>query len=413
MHPPRPTCAAPAVLAATLATWCVAASGAALQAGQAPAALVDDALDLAYNLDHDEAMVRLRRAAALAPDDPAPHRSLASVAWLNILFRRGAVTVDYYLGAFTRPAVELPKPPPDMAAEFRSSVQRAIALAGRRVEARGSDPQAHYDLGAALGLEASYTASVEGRMLAGFRAARRSLHEHERVMDLDPARADAGLIVGTYRYVVSTLSLPMRTLAWIAGFGGGRQRGIELVERAAEDTRRREGSRADSRTEAMFALVLIYNRERRYDAAMRVLQRLRGMYPRNRLLRLEEGSTALRAGRPAIADEILTQGLRTLAADRRPRMPGEEALWHYKRGLARAALGRADAVADFERGASADSLPWVAGRSRVSMGRAALARGDRRMAAAEAREAESLCRRGRDAPCIEEARSLARSADGR
>ena len=43
--------------------------------------LREQALDLAYNLDHDQALVLLRRAVALAPDDPAPHRSLASVIW--------------------------------------------------------------------------------------------------------------------------------------------------------------------------------------------------------------------------------------------------------------------------------------------------------------------------------------------
>jgi len=41
------------------------------------------ALDLAYNLDHDQAIELLRRAIALTPDDPTPHRSLASVLWLN------------------------------------------------------------------------------------------------------------------------------------------------------------------------------------------------------------------------------------------------------------------------------------------------------------------------------------------
>ena len=41
----------------------------------------------------------------------------------------------------------------------------------------------------------------------------------------------------------------------------------------------------------------MYNRERRYDDALRVLQELRRLYPRNRLVVLEAGSTALRAGR--------------------------------------------------------------------------------------------------------------------
>lgn len=380
---------------------------------QSTAALTDRALELAYNLDHDEAVALLRRATALAPGDPGPWRALASVLWLNILFRRGAVTVDHYLGAFTRESVDLPRPPPQLAAEFRGAIQRAIALAQQKLSANGADLQAHYDLGAALGLEASYTATVEGRMLAGFRAARRSYNEHEHVLARDGSRADAGLIVGTYRYVVSTLPLPMRTLAYVAGFGGGRERGIQLIEGAARQGPLTAGPRTDTRTEALFALVLVYNRERRYDAALRVLADLRARYPRNRLLLLEAGATALRAGRAQQAQDTLSEGLAVLAADGRPRIPGEEALWRYKRGAARAALGRADAEEDLRAAASPEAQAWVAGRARLALGRLLLARGDRRAAAAGAKEAEALCRRGNDPACADEARALARGADGR
>ena len=191
-------------------------------------------LDLACNLDHDQALELLRRAVALSPDDPAPHRSLAAVLWLNILFRRGAVTVDHYLGSFSRSTVDLGKPPPEIDAEFRLHLDRAIALAERRVAANPRDAQAHYDLGAALGLQASYVATVEGKLVAGFRAAERAYDEHEKALSLDPSRKDAALVVGTYRYVVSTLSLPMRVVAYVAGFGGGRERGIQMLRETAE-----------------------------------------------------------------------------------------------------------------------------------------------------------------------------------
>src|SRR5438093_6866201 len=139
------------------------------------------AVELAYNLDHDQALELLRRAIALAPDDPGPHRSLASVLWLNILFRRGAVTVDHYLGSFSRSTVDLSKPPPEIDTEFRTHVARAIELAAKRIAANPKDVQAHYDLGAAVGLQASYVATVEGKLLAGFGAGRRSSDEHGKV----------------------------------------------------------------------------------------------------------------------------------------------------------------------------------------------------------------------------------------
>jgi tetratricopeptide (TPR) repeat protein len=346
------------------------------------------------------------------------------VLWLNLLFRRGAVTVDHYLGSFTRSNVDLAKPPPEIDAEFRLHIDRAIALAERRVAANPKDAQAHYDLGAAVGLQASYVATVEGKMLAGFRSARRAYDEHEKALALDPSRADAALVVGTYRYVVSTLALPMRMVAYVAGFGGGRDRGIEMLRETAEldpdskPVRTATGATIlrgnDARADALFALILVYNRERQFDQALQVLAELQRLFPRNRLLWLEAGSTALRAGRAQQAESLLNDGLAMLAKDKRPRIPGEEALWRYKRGAARAALGRTeDALADLSVASGTDSQNWVNGRARVEMGRLALKRGDRNSAAQEARQAESLCERGNDPICIQDARELLRSSNGR
>src|SRR5262249_18049290 len=283
---------------------------------QSPRDLRTRAADLSYNLDHDEALTLLRQAVAADPNDTVNHRALASALWLDILFKRGAVTVDHYLGSFTSSNVQMAHPPPELDAEFKREIAKAIELAERRTAAAPSDPQAHFDLGTAVGLQASYIASVEGRLVAGFRAAKRSYEEQERVLELDPKRKDAELIVGTYRYIVSTLSLPMRLMAYVAGFGGGKERGLTMIEDVA-------AAPGENRTDAQFALVLLYNREHPYDAAMRVLNDLRRQYPRNRLIVLEAGATAARAGRAAEADGILSEGIAALARDRRPRIPGE------------------------------------------------------------------------------------------
>ena len=103
-----------------------------------------------------------------------------------------------------------------------------------------------------------------------------------------------------------------------------------------------------------------------------------------------------------------------MEADRRMRIPGEDALWRYKRGAARAALGRTEpALTDLRRATGADSQPWVNGRARVEIGRLALKHADPRTATVEAREAAALCARGNDPVCVEDARALLRSANGR
>jgi tetratricopeptide (TPR) repeat protein len=361
-----------------------------------------EAYDLAYNLDHDAAQASLERALALAPDQPATHRAIASITWLNLLFRRGAITVDHYLGSVTRPRVDADPPPPDMDRRFRTHLERAVTLSRAWVARAPREAQAYYDLGAALGLRASYTASIEGRLRSGFQAARGAFDAHERVLQLDPARHDAGVVVGTYRYLVATLSLPMRWMAYLAGFGGGKERGIQMLERAA-------AYGGDSRTEARFALILIYNRERRYDAALRVIRELQRQFPRNRLLELEYAGTALRAGRAAEAEAALSSGIERLERDPRPRAGGEVAMWHYKRGAARVRLKQLDAAeADVGVALASDAPRWIRGRATVEVGRIAAQRGNDEAAERHYRDAVSLCQSDHDPLCVNEARALLR-----
>jgi hypothetical protein len=366
------------------------------------AAIAARAYELAYNLDHDQAMALLKQAAIANPDSADANRHVAIVMWLNILFRRGSVTVDSYLGGVTRSNFKLPPPPPDLDAGFKAYNQRAIALAEARVRANRRDLDAIYDLGAALGLQASYVATIEGRVGAAFSAARRAYNLHEDLLERDPGRHEAGLIVGTYRYVVSALSLPARWAAYVVGFGGGKEHGIRLIEGAMRSP--------ETRTDARFALILLYNREGRYADALRLLAELQREYPRNRLLWLERGATAVRAGRGAEAETVLTEGLRKLDTDHRAKMPGERALWLYKRGSARVLLRRtAEARRDLEAALAQGPLGWVQGRINVELGKAADIEGDRARAVAFYRRAASICQAQQDPACQEEASRLAGS----
>lgn len=368
-------------------------------ANRASEALRARGTDQIYNLDRDEALVTFKEAVAADPQDPAAYRGLATALWLSITFHRGNMTVDDYLGRVTRPSASPTPPPAATAAAFTDALARALALARQRIAANDRDADAHYQLAAAVGLRASYTATVDGSVLGAFRAAREAYDEDERALALDPARKDAGLIVGTYRYVVAALSLPLRWIAYVAGFGGGRERGLRMIEDAAAYP-------GDNQTDARLALVLLYNREHRYDDALKQLATMRERYPRNRLMWLESGSTSLRAGRAADAERFLEEGIARLSADRRPRMFGEEALWYYKRGAARTALGRADAAADLQHSLALEGRGWVHGRAHLELARLALKSGDKNAAREQLGAAIRLCDSDNDAATADTARQL-------
>jgi tetratricopeptide (TPR) repeat protein len=361
------------------------------------------AADELYNLDRDKALATFRAAIAADPEDADAHRGLAGALWLAETFRRGTMTVDNYMGRVSRQNVKVPPPPPETATAFTTAVEKAISLARARVVAAPSDAEARYELGAAVGLRASYTATIEGSVRAAFGSAREAFNEHEQVLQLDGRRLDAGLIVGTYRYLVASLALPVRWMAYMAGFGGDKEKGLQLIESAA-------GYEGDNQADARFALVLLYNRENRFDDALRQLDALQKRYPRNRLLWLEAGSTALRAGRAQVASRYLEDGMTRLAGDNRPRMYGEEALWFHKRGLARAWMGGrdAEAEADLRRSLASESYLWVRGRSHLELGRMFLKAGDRAKARTELTAAVPLLQSSGDAGPLGEANEMLR-----
>lgn len=363
------------------------------------ASLKAQGLEFGYNLDYEQALAAFRAAIAADPNDSDAHRLAAATVWISTLFKHGAITADDYLGQ-ARSDVERQPVAPETAAEFQAHIDRALSLAEQRVRERPNDADAHFQLGAAYGYLTTYKATVEGRVVGGFRTARRAFNENERALALDPNRRDAGLTVGMYRYAVSTLSTPLRLLAGIAGFGGGREKGLRLIEAAAAYP-------SDTQTNARFTLIVIYNREQRYDDALRIIGQLQQAYPRNRLLWLEAGSTALRARRFEEARAAISEGMKRLARDPRPRAYGEDARWRYCHGAALVGLRQLDlAERELRAALELDGPAWLRGRAHKELGKAADIAADRSRALNEYRTANRICRAEHDGTCVDETSAL-------
>jgi tetratricopeptide (TPR) repeat protein len=207
-----------------------------------------------------------------------------------------------------------------------------------------------------------------------------------------------------YRYGVSTLSWPWRLVAGLVGFGGGKDRGLRMVEDAA-------AFESDVQTNALFTLIVIYNREQRYDDALRVIARLQGMYPRNRLLWLERGSTALRAGRAADARAALEEGLSALVRDSRPRAFGEEARWRYAYGASLVLSDRIDdATRELRQSLALEAPAWLRGRVQRELGKVEDLRGNRGAAIQHYGEAVRVGKAEHDPDSADEAARLLKTA---
>ena len=236
--------------------------------------------------------------------------------------------------------------------------------------------------------------------MAGFRAARRSYDESERALALDPSCREAGLVVGTYRYIVSTLSFPMRLMAYVAGFGGGRERGLRMVEEAAAAAAKIERMPSSHSYCCTTASIGI-------DDAMRVLDGLRRRYPRNRLVLLEAGATAARERtrrRPTRCSPRDSRSLR--------RTSGRRFRAKRRSGTTSGAPPGCSCSAGKTRspicgGRWRPTRPmWVQGRAHLELARLALAQGDRAGAKRSAASAVAACEAGHDPVCVEEAKRV-------
>ena len=393
------------VLAAALLTGSLGLAGAA-EGAEGRADLLRQGYDLAYNLDHDEAVAVFTRAIREAPDDSAAQRGMAAVTWFRILFLQGRILVDNNLartgGTISRRRIRTPKPPEDLARTFESHIERAVALSEAAVRRDPDDPDAHYELGASVALAASYKASIQGEALRALREAKQAYTAHQTVLELDPRRKDAALTLGIYRYLVSLLPRAFRMLAYLVGFDGGKAEALRLIEEAAAYP-------GETRSEAQFSLVLLYNREREYGGAQRVLGDLRRRFPRNRLLWLESAATWLRDERAVPAERAIDAGFAALARDDRTRMEGEQAVWHLTRGAARVARGRtAEAVPDLVAADAGPAAAWARGQAHIELGKIADLEGDRREARAAYDRGRRFCRQARHRRCSDAAERLKR-----
>jgi tetratricopeptide (TPR) repeat protein len=157
--------------------------------------------------------------------------------------------------------------------------------------------------------------------------------------------------------------------------------------------------------------LLLYNREQRFGDALKIARELQGRFPRNRLLWLEAGATEVRRKRPAEAEVELTAGIDRLPRDHRPRSFGEEALWYYKRGVARVLLGNVKgAETDLRTSLASKGRDWVYGRARTELGKIADLRGDRARALSEYRTAIALAEKDIDPDNAAQAQALVSTA---
>lgn len=262
---------------------CFAVKGSAQEPSQTKTEVVRQAKELQLNLDYDPAEERLRKHLEAQPDDLPALNLLATVVLYREMFQRGLLESQLY-----REEGEIFKPkqeplPAEFQQRFSDAVNAAQAAAEQRLKRYPSDKGAMYWAGVAHGTRATFEFTLRRAWIAALHEGKDATRYHRDLLKLDPTYVDAQLIVGINDYVVGSLPWYIKVLAALAGAHGDRSGGLAKVGQVA-------ASGNYAREDARFMLDLLYQREKRFQDALDVVQPLAQQYPRNFLLQMELAS---------------------------------------------------------------------------------------------------------------------------
>jgi tetratricopeptide (TPR) repeat protein len=255
-----------------------------------------------YSMDYSQAKKEFEEMTRLEPKHPSGYIYLASTIWLEHLSKLRRLQSQIYNrnNVFFRTAQD----PVDPAVEklFYQNIEKGIVRAQARLRMNSKDLAGLYYLGTAHGATAGYESSVKRAFLSSLKNGTKAVEMHKEVLKLYPAFSDAYVSVGMYNYVMGTLPLGVKILMLLGGVHGSKEEGLKQLEKAMN-----QGKYA--RDEASVILVMLYDREKRQEDALKILRRLSEKYPRNVVFRFETATMLTKTGHfkesMAIYDEMM------------------------------------------------------------------------------------------------------------
>jgi len=193
----------------------------------------DIAFDHFYNMEYDRATQEFEKVLEKRPNDPFAVNHLLTAVLMRDLYDTGAMnTGDYandsFIGRTPRPTDSKIKN------RIKELAHRAEELEEQQLKANSKDVNALYCRGVTRAQFAVYTGLVERAWFSALRNAVGARHDHEHVLELDPAYLDAKMVVGTHNYVVGHLPWSVKVAAALAGLSGSPEKGLAYLREVAK-----------------------------------------------------------------------------------------------------------------------------------------------------------------------------------
>jgi len=229
-----------------------------------------------YNLDFSGAQRDFSAWQVQHPDDPVGPVSEAAGYLFSEFNRLGVLEAQFFENDEAFYARSKPNPDPAVRSRFQAALDRAQALAHVRLTKHTKDQDALFALTLASGLQADYAALIEKRNLASLHFAKEASARAQQLLAICNNCADALLATGFSKYIIGSMSAPVRWLLRLGGLPGDKQSGIADLQVTAQH----------GHYLAPFARVLLaiaYVRDKDKPRALELLTSLRAQFPGNTL----------------------------------------------------------------------------------------------------------------------------------
>jgi len=241
---------------------------------------VHEALERFYNLDYAGALSRFEAIQKANPQSSIATGYILTTLVFRELYQQDLLDTTYYAhDSFltSKRNVPVPQATRDRIEQLTNS---AIALADQQIKANPNDANAYFARGYARGIHAAFITLCDHSFVAAARQGLSSRNDSEAALKIDPNYADARMAIGIQQFAVASLPRFVRMIVGIAGVGGNKEKGLELLRESAA-----HGivTPIESRT----ALSLFLRHDARYPEAIVVQKSLADQYPHDFLFRLE------------------------------------------------------------------------------------------------------------------------------
>jgi len=160
-----------------------------------------------------------------------------------------------------------------IARDFLKSSDKAIQVADKRLKAAPRDTSVVFILSGLHGYR-SLVAAAEKEYSTAIKSGVTGFGFTRQLMSFDDSNEDALIGKGVFNYMMGSVPREGRWMTGMMGMSGDIQVGFQELERAAN-------SNSASKTEAMMILAYLYDREKKFDDALRVSRKLVDAYPEN------------------------------------------------------------------------------------------------------------------------------------